>query len=48
LLRFRNARFRDEPGRGFAKYFMEQASEVTTGHGRSLGKRVYGKIVAEM
>ena len=27
---------------------MEQTSEVTAGHGRSLGETVYGKIVAEM
>jgi hypothetical protein len=48
LLRFRNAGFRDKLSRGFAKGLMEQTSEITAGHGGSLGESVYGKIVAEM
>ena len=48
MLRFGNTRFRDKLRRGFAKSFMEQTSEVTAGHGSSLGEGVYGKVVAEM
>src|SRR4030095_3745767 len=48
LLRFDNTRFRDKLGGGFAKSFMEQTSEVTAGHGRSLCVGGFGKDVAEM